>query len=260
MDAIKPVVISVGGWDPCGGAGLAADIKTFEQCDVTGMGVCSALTCQTHDCFESLQWTDINLMLSQLNPLITKYDVKALKLGIMPDMTSIVSIIHAVRSVFPKITVIWDPVLKASAGFDFHQQVGDALLNELMQLVTLVTPNLLEATRLFGDDASSPVAMQQRMIADGWGAILLKGGHATDHADDVLITNNEIIRIEGQRFGASAAKHGSGCVLSSAIAACLAQGLSLPDACRKGKQYVEHFLLSCDGLMGYHVQIKDKKQ
>jgi hydroxymethylpyrimidine/phosphomethylpyrimidine kinase len=260
MDAMRPVVISIGGWDPCGGAGLAADIKTFEQCNVTGMGVCSALTCQTHDRFVSLQWTDINLMLSQLNPLINIYNVKALKFGIMPDMTSIVSIIHAMRCVFPKIPVIWDPVLKASAGFDFHQQVADALLNELMQLVTLVTPNLPEAIQLFGEDASSPAALQQRMIADGWGAVLLKGGHASDHADDVLITNNEIIRIEGQRFGASTAKHGSGCVLSSAIAAHLAQGFSLPDACRKGKQYVEHFLLSGDGLMGYHVQFNDTKQ
>lgn len=260
MDAIKPVVISVGGWDPCGGAGLASDVKTLEQCDVTGMGVCSALTCQTHDCFESLQWTDMNLMLCQLTPLLKTYDVKALKFGIMPDFLSVVTMLGTTKSFFPTIPVVWDPVLKASDGFEFRQKVKEVILNSLMQLVTLVTPNLLEATRLFGDDASSPVALQQRIISGGWGAILLKGGHATDHADDVLITNNEIIRIEGQRFGASAAKHGSGCVLSSAIAAYLAQDLSLPDACRKGKQYVEHFLLSCDGLVGYHVQVKDKKQ
>lgn len=250
---MKPVVISIGGWDPCGGAGLAADIKTFEMNGVAGMGVCSSITCQTHTRFDMLEWTELSLIQSQLLPLLSAYDVKAIKFGIMPDLETILAVIQLVKVKFPEVMVVWDPVLRASAGYHFHRELKVHLLNRLLQQVTLVTPNVHEARWLFGQEHPNDEALQQLLKFNGWGAILLKGGHADHHADDVLITHNTIERLPGQRFPDDAAKHGSGCVLSAAITANLAKGYLINEACHNGKQYVEGFLLSSAGLLGYHV-------
>ncbi|MBN2742755.1 MAG: hydroxymethylpyrimidine/phosphomethylpyrimidine kinase [Marinilabiliaceae bacterium] len=256
MEPMRPVVISVGGWDPCAGAGLAADIKTFEMGGTTGMGICSAMTIQTHHRFHSLQWCDAAMISSQLRPLLETYPVKALKFGIMPDMETMLGVISELHSAHPKASVIWDPVLKASAGFTFHQQITESLLHELLKQVTLVTPNLPEAKILFGDQSSNTVALQQQIHKQGWGAILLKGGHAVNHANDLLVMSNDIVELPGKRFETNTAKHGSGCVLSAAITANLAKGLSLSDSCRMAKQYVEGFLQSAPQMLGYHSQIE----
>ncbi len=248
MENSLPIALSLGGWDPCGGAGLAADIKTFERSGVLGMGVCTALTCQVHDAFDRMEWTDNDWIFSQLKLLIGRYKVGAVKFGIVPSLTVLSQCIALIKSNHPEGVIIWDPILKASSGFDFHKGVNRSDLFPVLGAVTLVTPNKQEAECLFG--TSEPEALR-KLLKTG-NALLLKGGHADGHANDVLIERDQVRVIAGERFANNPGKHGSGCVLSAAICAEVAKGNGLYEACVTGKRYVERFIRSSNHLLGSH--------
>jgi hydroxymethylpyrimidine/phosphomethylpyrimidine kinase len=247
----KPIALSIGGWDPCGGAGLAADIKTFEMHQVLGMGVCTALTHQTEDRFIGVEWTSPESIKKQMIPLLEQYSVRAIKFGIIENLSVLLEVINTIRFYHPMVPIIWDPILKASAGFAIHSSINQVLLSSVLENIALITPNLPEKEMLFGKSLSNS-QLQQLLINNHWCLILLKGGHATQHSNDVLISYDEIQLFEGERFSGNG-KHGTGCVLSASICANLAYEISLDEACRYGKQYVERFILSSSNLMGYHV-------
>lgn len=248
MENSQPIALSIGGWDPCGGAGLAADIKTFEGSGVLGMGVCTALTCQVHDVFDGLEWTDPDWIYRQLKLLIGRYKIGAVKFGIVPSLPVLNQCIRLIKATHPEAMIIWDPILKASAGFEFHAGIDRAELLSVLDAVRLVTPNRQEAELLFG--TSNPEAI--RALPKVESALLLKGGHANGHANDVLIEGDRLRVIAGERFAGNPGKHGSGCVLSAAICAELAKGNDLHEACVKGKRYVERFIRSSNHLLGSH--------
>ncbi|MBN2165286.1 MAG: hydroxymethylpyrimidine/phosphomethylpyrimidine kinase [Marinilabiliaceae bacterium] len=246
METINNIVISIGGWDPCGGAGLAADIKTFEMLGITGMGVCSAITVQTENEFISVNWIDNQLILDQLNTLLNKYKPKAIKIGIIKNLELLLNILKKTSH----IPVIWDPVLKASAGYEFHNKIDKKLLISILKQLYLITPNCYEASVLFKNEKSVK-ELHKKIITNNISNILLKGGHANNHADDTLITKKGIEIFKGERFN-NIGKHGSGCVLSSAIASKVASGLSITDSCQQAKKYVEEFIQSTNELLGFH--------
>ena len=245
-----PIVLSVGGWDPCGGAGLAADIKTFEANGVRGMGVCSAITSQVEDRFDASQWVDSELVQSQIYTLLGKYHFEAVKFGIIESVELLAQWIHALKTASVSVQLVWDPVLKASAGYGFHTRIDTGSLFEILRQITLLTPNLHEAECLFG--SSEPVVIQEIIRRNNACSVLLKGGHAGSHANDVLIDAEGITVIEGVRFINSKGKHGSGCVFSATVCAALAKGASLAKACELAKRYTESFILSDNGLLGWH--------
>lgn len=245
-----PVVLSVGGWDPCGGAGLAADIKTFEANGVRGMGVCSAITSQVEDSFNSLKWVDSDLVQSQICTLLGNYHFDAVKFGIIKSIEQLAKWVHILKKANDSVNLVWDPVLKASAGHDFHARIDTGRFFDLIRQITLLTPNLHEAESLFG--STEPVVIQEIIRRNASCKVLLKGGHAGSHANDVLIDAEGITVIEGVRFINSNGKHGSGCVFSAAVCASLAKGASLSNACELAKRYTESFILSDDGLLGWH--------
>lgn len=248
----KPVALSIGGWDPCGGAGLAADIKTFEMHQVLGMGVCTALTHQTEDRFIGVEWTTVASIKSQLIPLLQKYSVRSIKFGIIESLAVLLEVINTIRFYHPLVPIIWDPILKASAGFEIHSTLNQPLLSSVLENITLITPNIPEKEEVFGKGLSDR-RLQQLLVANHWCNILVKGGHAAHHRNDCLITQDDILLFEGERFN-GVGKHGTGCVLSASICANLAYDISLDEACRYGKQYVERFILSSNNLIGYHVE------
>ncbi|GAO31457.1 hydroxymethylpyrimidine/phosphomethylpyrimidine kinase [Geofilum rubicundum] len=250
MEDRLPIALSIGGWDPCGGAGLAADIKTFEMSGVLGMGVCTAVTCQVHDAFEGMEWTDDDLIFSQLKLLISRYELRAVKFGIVPSMAVLSQCIALLKASFPGIKMIWDPILKASAGYAFHANTATDDLSSVLSAVTLITPNTMEAGQLWG---TADARELQKMLQPG-GALLLKGGHAVGHANDVLIEEEGIRVIAGEKFANNPGKHGSGCVLSAAICAQLAKGEGLYEACVSGKRYAERYIRSTGHLLGRHFQ------
>jgi Hydroxymethylpyrimidine/phosphomethylpyrimidine kinase len=239
MQHQRPYVLSIAGFDPSAGAGILADCKTFEQHKVYGLGVCSALTVQNDRAFFSIQWLSARQIMEQLQPL--SFNIIACKIGIIESLQTLLEITSFLKHRNPSIKIVWDPVLKASAGYSFHHKIAVHQLEQVLSSIDLITPNFNEWQHL---QAISSNAFPC--------AVLLKGGHRPDETGvDTLYENGREITIPNGIKKASP-KHGSGCVLSAAITAQLALGLSLQQACAKSKQYIETFLNSNESLLGYH--------
>ncbi len=234
-----PFVLTIAGHDPSGGAGFTSDVKTFEFHQVYGLSVATALTIQNDSEFESVNWVDDCLIIDQIQVLLKKYVVEVAKIGLIRNLYSLKLIVKELLKFNPDIKIIWDPILKSSSGFDFHQ---DSVMDpELLNQLFLVTPNLSEYEQL--------KSMVDIANSCHW---LIKGGHRKNKkGTDVLISGGKDYELEGDSFKGKS-KHGTGCVLSSSIAALLAKGEGLKEACRLGKIYVERFILSEDGNLGVH--------
>lgn len=247
---LRPFVICIAGFDPSGGAGILADVKCFEQHGVYGFGVCSAMTVQTDtDCF-ACEWRSSEQIIAELVPLLDKFEITVCKIGLIQNTEVLLEVIQYLKYRRPEIKIVLDPVLKASSGFDFQHPVNgmDQLIPVLQQL-SLICPNYTELDRMgTADNRPEDTARQ-------WAAycpVLLKGGHnAAEPGTDYLYTGAGIHQLKPGTAHVFE-KHGSGCVLSSAITARLALGYSLEEACRLSKQYIEHFLNSNPTLLGYH--------
>ncbi|MBS0025984.1 hydroxymethylpyrimidine/phosphomethylpyrimidine kinase [Chitinophaga sp. 22321] len=248
MEQERPYVMSFAGLDPSGGAGLLADIKTFEQHRVYGMGVCTAITIQTPNQFVSVEWLPVTHILAQAKPLLTACQLKYCKIGIVADLQSLLELVRQIKLLSPGIRIILDPVLKASAGYTFHNTIQLQSWKELLSEIYLLTPNYDEALLLAGGADGEAAA---RQLSDHC-AVLLKGGHHKSKPGyDTLYTGDVIHTFEPVLRNVYP-KHGSGCVLSAAVTAGLAQGQSLEEACANGKAYTEKLLASHSSLTGYH--------
>ena len=245
----RPVVLSIAGYDPSGGAGVLADIKTFEQCHCLGMAAVTALTVQTEDTFYQLEPFGVERIIAQVKPLLERYPVQWIKIGLFPQPEQLLILLTWLKEQKPDLCIVWDPVLSASAGYSLTDGIGQELLSEIGKHIYLVTPNVPEAKALAG------IAHEQAAAA--WLAqysnVLLKGGHATTApGTDYLYHAGSIIEIP-PGIAEVWPKHGSGCILSAAITATLARGNSLEQSCRTAKQYIEQVLRSNTQLLAYHV-------
>ncbi|WP_207420776.1 hydroxymethylpyrimidine/phosphomethylpyrimidine kinase [Desertivirga brevis] len=243
MQNKRPVVLSIAGLDPSGGAGLLADIKTFEQHKVVGFGACSALTCQNDSEFLSIEWVDAKGVITQLAPLFNKFTISTVKIGIIRDLPLLSEVIIYIKRANSDVKLVWDPVLKASAGFSFHEQWDSKLLKDILDHIFLITPNFNELGNLNR-------VLEEDLIK--YANVLLKGGHNPELPGIDVIYEHQLAQEIPSGVREIHQKHGSGCVLSSAITARLAQGYSLLEACRLAKAYTETFLNSNSTLLGYH--------
>lgn len=238
MSDNRPYCISIAGFDPSGGAGVLADIKTFEAHKVQGFGVATAITYQNDQRFNGLRWISTSEIEAQLAPL-KKFPVEVAKIGLVENMKMLEFIIVQLMMLNPNMYIIWDPVLKASSGFDF-QNLSDRLIS-FIGSINLITPNQMEYNEL------------QHILEQSPCDVLLKGGHRNDlPGSDTLITDIGEVVIAGKPFENKIDKHGTGCVLSSAIAANLSLGMELKEACNLAKKYVEKFIQSNETNLGYH--------
>lgn len=241
MQNQRPYVLSIAGFDPSGGAGVLADVKTFEVLNTYGMAVITASTLQTHDCFVSIDWQEISKVTMAIQTILSNYEIKVIKIGIVKDALFLKHILDAIKKVNKSIFIIWDPVLKSSSGFEFFPSSELCVLKELWRDIDLITPNFMEYQTL---DA----------YLHNPRAILIKGGHRqSDIGLDVLYHKGNSYSFHAKTKKVYD-KHGSGCVLSSAIACYLAKGLELRVACEKAKRYIEQFLNSNKGPLGYHYE------
>lgn len=250
MERERPYVISLAGLDPSGGAGLLADIKTFESNRVYGLGVCTALTVQTDQHFLSVEWVPPNQVMEQARPLLNRFRPIYCKIGIVPDVQVLLKLVRSLHTLRPGIRIVLDPVLKASTGFAFHTGIEQTAWQQVLSYLYLLTPNYEEAQALGGhSDGQIAAARLSRHCA-----VLLKGGHRPEQTGwDTLYGPGEPLpySLRPSR-GTLYAKHGSGCVLASAITAQLALGHTLPVACANAKEYTEKYLASHSSLLGYH--------
>ena len=248
MAEITNRVLSIAGFDPSGGAGILADIKTFEANQVCGMGVLSALTFQNDILFEGLKWIEADEILKQISVLKKRFEFSVVKIGLIKNMEVLETVISDLKQSLPGCQIIWDPIVRASAGFPFHSHFEQEQLFFILKNCFLVTPNTDEVQFLTGIDSPKEAA---QLLAK-YCSVLLKGGHSKEEPGvDYLFRQDTIEKLfpTGKEVFA---KHGSGCVLSAAIASNLAKGNDLTTACRKAKIYVEQFLSSNETLLGRH--------
>ncbi|MCL9804164.1 hydroxymethylpyrimidine/phosphomethylpyrimidine kinase [Flavobacterium amniphilum] len=249
MSANRPFVLSIAGFDPSGGAGILADIKTFEQHRVYGLGILTGNTIQTEDAFYSIQWTDLDFVLHSIDKLFGTYTIKAVKIGIVPSLDYLKYIIKQVRNHSAEVKIVWDTVLKSTTEFEFATVENQSVLIDILKETTLITPNYDEIRQL-NPNHSSIEEMTTELSK--YSAILLKGGHhPTEKGTDYLYSGNKTTTLK-PTVSFIEQKHGSGCVLSSAIASNLALGLSIEKACQQSKQYIENYLNTNNTLLGYH--------
>lgn len=244
MSTNRPFCLSIAGFDPTAGAGVLADVKTFESFGVYGMAIITSNTLQTDSKFVDVHWIELKDILNQMELLMNVYDFKALKIGLVENFETLFHIISTAKRISPAIQIVWDPILRSSSGYDFFK-IELEQLRFLEQNCTLITPNWDEFIALWGKDPE----LLPKMVA----AILIKGGHRTDKPGcDMLYHNGSLTEIAGEPFN-GISKHGTGCVLSSAIGANLANGASLFESCTAAKFFIEKFILSNNTNLGYHL-------
>jgi hydroxymethylpyrimidine/phosphomethylpyrimidine kinase len=245
MSNNRSFVLTIAGFDPSGGAGILTDVKTFEQHCVAGFAIMTANTIQTEKKIYDIQWTSIDFVLHSIQVLFQNYDIKVVKIGIVPSLYYLKQIIVLLKILSPKIKIVWDTVLRSTSEFDFLILEHQKTLYEVLEKVDLITPNYEEVQKLYQQGIDLESLSQ-------YCAILLKGGHNPDEIGvDHLHTKNGIFKLL-PKGGQYYPKHGSGCVLSSAIAANIALGEDLKTACINAKNYIEKYLNSNPSLIGYH--------
>lgn len=249
MHENRPFVMSLAGFDPSGGAGLLADCKTFENLKTYGLAIPTANTLQTEHAFHWLNWQELSRVIESLNTILSAYDVKAIKIGIVPNIEFLKNCVQTIKKTNKDIAIIWDPILKSSSGFSFMESDDHNDLIETLQNIDLITPNFTEIHQLI---QSEDTALKKATILSHYCAVLLKGGHNEDAmgTDYLILKGEAICLLPTQQISYS--KHGSGCVLASAICSYIAKGLLLEQACIEAKNYIERFLNSNPTLLGYH--------
>lgn len=249
MSTNRPFVLSIAGFDPSGGAGVLSDVKTFEQHQVTGFAITTANTIQTENMFYEIQWTDLSFVIRSVETLFLNYEISIVKIGIVPGLHYLNTILSSIKLLSPVTKIVWDPVLKSSTKFEFMELTDDLILNEVLSKIDLITPNYDEILMLFRDFVSVASGLQNTLKT----AVLLKGGHnEAALGTDYLFHKNSVTELLPSNSNFQP-KHGSGCVLSSAIAANLALGHNLKSACLEAKIYIEKYLNSSSSLIGHHV-------
>jgi len=248
MSTNRPFVLSIAGLDPSGGAGILADVKTFEQHQVNGFAITTANTIQTENMFYEIQWTDLSFVIRSIETLFLSYKISVVKIGIVPGLHYLNRILSSIKLLSPATKIVWDPVLKSSTKFRFLEINNDLILSEVLLKVDLITPNYDEVVMLFPDFISDKTWINNELST----AILLKGGHNEEAlGTDYLFLKNSVTELLPTEINFEP-KHGSGCVLSSAITANLALGYSLKTACMEAKLYIEKYLSSSSSLIGHH--------
>lgn len=248
MKKNRPYILTIAGFDPSSGAGITADIKTFERLKCYGIAVQTANTVQTDKEFKHCYWTDKNIILNQLQLLLNRFSIGFVKIGIIENSEVLLSCIALLKKHNPNVIIVLDPVLSSGTNFNFHKK-QENLLDGILEHIFLLTPNYKEIEKLY----ENKLIKENIIHISSKTNLLLKGGHRKDKiGQDLLFTKT------GKQFALNpknkniTEKHGSGCVLASAITCYLALGFPLLKACYRGKKYVEKFLSSNKSLLGYH--------
>lgn len=248
MPTDRPFVLSIAGFDPSGGAGVLADVKTFEQHRVYGLGIVTGNTIQTEDAFHAMQWIAIDFVCESIEKLFGQYDIKAVKIGIVASLEYLKKIVAEIRRHSSAVPIVWDPVLKSTTAFEFTTIENQSVLSGILKEINLITPNYDEILQLNPKKQPKENAVQFSEYC----AVLLKGGHhPSEKGTDYLFIGNRIEKLE-PKVACVFQKHGSGCVLSAAITANIALNNDLYSSCTKAKNYIENYLNSTNQQLGYH--------
>jgi hydroxymethylpyrimidine/phosphomethylpyrimidine kinase len=248
-----PIALTIAGSDSSGGAGIQADLKTFAALGVYGASVITALTAQNTRRVAAIHAVPGAFITAQLDAVFDDLDIKAIKIGMIGTAEAVNAVADKMAAL-RGIPIILDPVMVATSGDALLESGAEQALRErLIPLAGLITPNLHETARLLGDEQVAADEQQMRdraaaLLELGAKAVLIKGGHGEGaEAVDILATGDAVIRLTAPRI-ATGNTHGTGCTLSSAIAAGLAKGASMEDTCTRAKAYLTGALTAADAL------------
>lgn len=233
-------VLSIAGSDPSGGAGVQADLKTFCAYTVYGMAAITALTAQNTVEVKDIFPVPSTFLVKQLKAIFEDIRIDAVKIGMLGTLDNVVAVSHFLEEAnIPN--VVLDPVLVSTSGWSLLEEDAIRLMKEtLFKLCTIVTPNLMEASVLTGmkvaDVNSMKEAANDIYTKTGVQNVLIKGGHLEGKATDILFDGKKFEIYEAPKGPKPA--HGTGCTLSSAIAAGLARGFDMKTSVSKAKDFV----------------------
>ena len=234
-------ILTIAGSDSGGGAGIQADLKTFAAHGCYGMSVITALTAQNTVGVTAIHDVPSDFVAAQLDAVLTDIGVDAVKIGMLSTPAVIETVAERMRH-YRVGNIVLDPVMVATSGDRLlRDDAIDVLRTTLLPLATIITPNLPEAEVLLERSIGSSAELEKAasdLLALGASAALVKGGHFDDqHSDDALAYPGGFAWIKAERIS-TRNTHGTGCTLSSAIAAGLGSGLELVDAVTQAKQYI----------------------
>lgn len=267
-----PVCLSIAGLDPSGGAGILADVRTFAAFGCFPSAALTSVTFQnTQGVYGSVAQTGEDVR-RQLQPVFDDYRVNAVKTGMLPTR-DVIAVVADVVSANRMDRLVVDPVVRSTSGFDLIDDTAlEVLIEMLFPLSVLVTPNVPEAERISGikvEDIGSAARAARKMNTRGASNVLIKGGHRFFERDemdngrageqgmiarDLLFLGDEVVIIDAE-FIDTRATHGTGCVLSSAITACLARGFGLEDAVWTAKRFVTRAIRTAPQIGAGHSPI-----
>lgn len=247
-----PNLLSIAGFDPSGGAGAAADLKTFAALGCNGMAVITALTAQNTQGVKAMHVPPADFVTEQIDAIFDDIEVAAVKIGMLACGAIAEEVAEKLAFYKPRFIVL-DPVLAATSGDALAtSDTATAIVRHMLPLATLVTPNIVEAERLSGQPAATDLEGMRRaakhLHARGAKAVLIKGGHVSGTTSDDLLSDGGAYRLFSALRIATRNTHGTGCTLSAAIAAFLARGLQLGDAVAAAKTYLSSALAAADQL------------
>jgi hydroxymethylpyrimidine/phosphomethylpyrimidine kinase len=237
-----PIAVTIAGSDSSGGAGIQADLKTFSALGVYGATVITALTAQNTRGVSAIHDVPPDFIAAQIDAVFSDLAVAAVKIGMLSQPAAIEAVAAGLDRHHAR-NIVLDPVMIASSGARLLAPEAIAVLrHRLMPRALVITPNLPEAAALLDAPlATTEPEMRdqaQRLLALGARAVLIKGGHASGpESVDFLVQAHAVVRLAADRI-ATPNTHGTGCTLSSVIAAGLAKGLDLAEAVREAKTYV----------------------
>ena len=239
-----PAALTIAGSDSGGGAGIQADLKTFAALGAFGTSAITAVTAQNTREVREAHHLPPALVAEQIRAVMDDIVPRAAKTGMLANRTVIRAVVEALGD-YPDLQVVVDPVAFTSTGYPLlESNAMTTLQTELIPLATVITPNLREATALSGieiDDDDDMRRAGEVMLQRGAQAVLVKGGHRTDNANDLLMDDYGEFWLRANHID-TYHTHGTGCSLSAAIAAGMARGLTLKEAVIRGKRFVSEGL------------------
>ncbi|HBG45880.1 MAG TPA: bifunctional hydroxymethylpyrimidine kinase/phosphomethylpyrimidine kinase [Deltaproteobacteria bacterium] len=240
--------LTIAGSDPSGGAGLQRDLATFQDYGVKGLSAVAALTAQNSSIVSATQPVTAHFLASQIRTLAKEFRIDAVKIGMTGSSENLRTIRALIKSLRLE-KVVLDPVLRSTSGKALLDKKGVTELASILPFVKLVTPNLPEAEALTGikeiSDLKGMEEAAERLHAMGAAYALIKGGHLKGAPVDLLFNGRSFVYFQGKRIkGRSERFHGTGCILSAAIAAGLAQAKGVERAVLDAKAYLATVLRS----------------
>lgn len=239
-------VLSIAGSDSCGGAGIQADLKSLSANGVYGMSVITAVTAQNTMGVFAVQDLGEEIIKAQIDAIFTDIVVDAVKIGMVSVISTIDAISEKLKQYKPK-NIVLDPVMISKSGYSLLKpESKTALIKKLIPLASIITPNVPEAEEILKEVNSDITSIEtvedmesaaKEIYKLGCKNVLLKGGHMQGEAVDVFYDGSEIIHFTSERINTKNT-HGTGCTLSSAIAANLALGFNMKESIKNSKQYI----------------------